>query len=81
MNWDYCEYRVGTHYLSALINDDWSGLEWDETEALECFISRVKDQWGVGHWSVSDDGEEFAMCHVSDLMATVETVQWNFRVK
>lgn len=78
--WDYCEYRIGAHFLSALINNDYTGLDDKEEDTLRFFIRQVQKQWGIGHWSVSDDGEEFAMCMVSGLMATVETVVYNFRV-
>ena len=38
MKFDYIEHTISTHYLSALINDDESGLTDDDVELLYQWI-------------------------------------------
>lgn len=79
--WDYFEYKIAKYYLSALINDDDSGLELDEVDEFETFIenayanARMKG-FTIGHWADdSDDDTNFARCEVTGLYADVTTVR------
>ena len=78
------EYNIGTHYLSALIDGDITGLADEEAAALEDFEYQAKLDapagFEFGHFSVPDaEPDEFRMCEVSGLMAQtqpVEAVYW-----
>jgi hypothetical protein len=41
--------------LSALINDDYSGLVWDDINALDTFLEHFSE---VTHWEVDTDSLE-----------------------
>lgn len=81
---DSIEYNVGTHYLSALINADLSGLADEEAAALDEFEYQVKCDTPVGfefgHFIPPEDySDDFKMCEVSGLMAQtvpVTAIYW-----
>jgi hypothetical protein len=82
MIWDSYEYKVGTHYLSALINGDASGLSDAESAALDAFeheAHRVATDAGftVGHWAIdsNDDDTNFARCEVSGMASDVRELK------
>jgi len=64
---DTTDYIICTHYASALINDDWSGLEDHEAAELRAFIDRQPG----GYFTIPDIGADgfFARDEVSGLMA------------
>ena len=77
-------FTVASHYLSALINFDYSGLETAEMQMVEDFYndihSQTPDGFEWGHLSVSDDHPEFDTCEICDLLAdcvTVTAIYWN----
>jgi len=59
---DEYEYRIPARYLSALINEDYSGLlDFDET-CLNKFLDRVSAEVGEGKygmWVLPDDCDPF----------------------
>lgn len=79
--WDHFEYKIAKYYLPALINDDVSGMDEPEIDALTTFelsayLTAVDDGFTVGHWDAdSDDDTNFARCDVSNLYADVTTVR------
>jgi hypothetical protein len=69
MKFDYYTFNIGSHYLSAIINGDYSGLsDQDETD-----LNRFMDTLPVknGHFDLIDyDGETFfSECDVSGLFS------------
>lgn len=64
-------YIIGKHFLPALINGDYTGMEDHEDQALDAFLERVACK---GHWSYADEGENFTRCEVSGLYADCVTV-------
>ena len=71
---DSIKYNVGTHYLSALINADLSGLADEEAAALDEFADQVRHDaptgFEFGHFSPPDGyADDFKMCEVCGLMA------------
>lgn len=76
MRFDYYEFTIADHYLSALINGDHSGLSESEectfTDWLESTDRRIT------HWDVTDDSENFTRCDVSGLSAQCATVRAYF---
>lgn len=76
-------YNVGTHYLSALINGDYSGLADEEAAALDEFAEQVQhdapEGFEFGHFSAPDCDPEFKTCEVSGLMADtlpLDAIYW-----
>lgn len=81
---DTIEYNIGTHYLSALINCDLSGLSDEEAAALEDFEHQARHDapagFEFGHFSCStEEPDEFKLCEISGLMAQtipVAAIYW-----
>ena len=81
---DTIEYNIGTHYLSALINGDLSGLADEEAAALEDFEFQARCDapagFQFGHFSCPNgEPDDFKMCEVSGLMAQtipVAAIYW-----
>jgi len=61
---NYYEYDIGVHFLSAMINNDYSGLEDDEEKQLNDFLDGLPVKNGV--WDCADD-VDFVRCEVSGL--------------
>ena len=60
-------YDVAEHYLSAFINDDFSGLEPDEVALVEQFIEKEQLQ---GHSFDFEAGDSyFYTCEICNLKA------------
>lgn len=77
MRFDEYEYRIGTHFLSALINADLSGLTDEEEAELDAFERRAHEEHGTGgSWIVpgDDSDTDFGTCDVSDMASDTRTV-------
>ena len=79
MKLDHYDYLIATHYLSAIINDDYTGLEDDEEANLRAFL-QDNEQRG-GHWSCEDDCPEFCTDEVSGLKAECVLVKQFFPMR
>ena len=81
MKWDYYNYKIAEHFISALINGDMSGLEDDEQTQFERWEEQARanahgEGWTSGHWTdVADSGEDWGRCDVSGLFAMRCTVR------
>ena len=73
---DYCDFNISGHFLSALINDDYSGLTDEEAMQLDQFV----DQWQhlSGTFDVLPTGTDFKMCEVCNLHAETHDVRLYF---
>lgn len=64
------EHTVCQHYMSALINGDWSGLDEDEAELLREFVEgaveSARDQ-GAASWTWTYDSDEEASFQTDDV--------------
>jgi hypothetical protein len=78
MQFDHYEYRISSHYLSALINGDESGLS--DTEAQEFNEWLESTDRRISHWDVTDHGDNFTRCEVTGLHADCATVRGYFSV-
>lgn len=67
MKFDYYTYEIGSHYASAIINGDYSGLNKQEQAELDQFLDTLPVQ--NGHFDlVNYDGEGFfSRCDVCGL--------------
>ena len=81
LQWDHYEYKIAEHYLSALINCDYSGMEDSEEFEFDAWrdtaAQNARDNgFTVGHWAdVEDSGDDWGVCAVSGLFAMRCTVR------
>ncbi len=81
MQWDHYDYRIGEHYLSALINGDESGMSDAESAKFDAWIETAQSNatesgFTVGHWcDVENSGEDWGRCEVSGLFDMRVTVR------
>jgi hypothetical protein len=65
MNFDYYTFNIGSHFLSAIINGDYSGLSDQEETALNRFMDNLPVK--NGHFDLVEDEGNFSQCEVSGL--------------
>ena len=67
MVYDYYQYEISTHFASAIINGDYSGLRDNEIKELDLFMENLPVD--NGHFDLVDyDGEGFfSRCEISGL--------------
>jgi len=73
---DYYEHRICGHYVSALINGDYSGLGSAEIRDFDNWFNTVHIVGSV--YDVHSDESEFALCEVSELHGEVEVIRQYF---
>lgn len=74
------EYDVCTHYLSAIINGDYSGLEDNDEKDLNEFLDRLPK--GATIDIQADSHNEFTRDEVTGLHADCETIEiWDWVAK
>lgn len=66
-------YTVSSHFLSAIVNDDYSGLTNEESKQLIKFLSTLP---GQGHWSIEETEGYFGNCEVTNLKSNVVDLEW-----
>jgi hypothetical protein len=73
MEFDKHTYNVAQHYLSAIIDGDYSGLSDGEESHLEAFLALTTKQLPGGvvhHWVCENISDTcFSMCDVSGFYA------------
>lgn len=75
---DYVEYTIAAHFLSAIINQDRTGLDDDEEQALNEFLSSLFSADGC--WEIADNDFEthFARCDILDMHVDCVNVNFHF---
>jgi len=73
---DSIEYHISAHYLSALINGDYSGLTDKEEFQLEEFEYQVQCDaptgFEFGHFDVpADYVEHFGLCEICEMQSQI----------
>jgi hypothetical protein len=76
-------FKMSTHFVSALINGDESGLTDEDCAQLRAFEQSLPRHYHykapkVGIWDVTDHGDDFALCEVCDLHADCATLTLTF---
>ena len=74
---NHYEYTISEHFLSAVINNDYSGLDDSEHELLEQWLD--DNSIRSGHWSVENEERDFAKCEIINLMSNCVTIRQYFR--
>jgi len=76
MKFDYYAFFVSEHYLSALINGDYSGLSDQEEAELNAWIDSLPVS---GHFDVISEESDFKQCDISELHADCYEVRLYFQ--
>ena len=82
MKFDYYTFNMGAHFLSAIINGDYSGLsDQDETD-LNRFMDNLPDEFQLrgGHFDLVEDEGNFSRCEVCGLYADCVEVRLYFPI-
>jgi len=81
MDFDYYKYRISAHFGSALINDDWTGLNEADTTALCDFLESVIKL--KGHFDLVDWESEgfFGVCDITGLYSDCMDVRFYFPIE
>ena len=80
MKLDYFEYRIASHYLSALVNGDHSGLDDSEEVLFTEWLDAVNLKEN-GTWHIHECEEvNFTQCEVSGLDADCAIVRQYFPI-
>lgn len=74
---DYYEETIAAHWLSAMINDDYTGLSEPEAAELDAFMLTFAALPNLTI-STADDESQFAVDAVSRLHADCYTVRFYF---
>jgi len=75
---DYFEYRISKHFLPAIINDDYSGLNDEEINLLNRFLSEANNLDNAT-WDIDSDSEShFIDCDITGLFSDCYDVKLHF---
>jgi hypothetical protein len=81
-SWREKTYEIGSHFLPALVNGDYSGLYTAEKGVLDDWIKDEIDSIGNiknFNWSADDDyREKFGTCEIVGLKGLVKEVTLNY---
>jgi hypothetical protein len=84
---DTITFTIGQHFLSALINGDWTGLDEGDAAQFESWFETASDDytgsdgnvWAFAHAAYVDGSDnEFGLCEVTGLRGAVSDVQFVF---
>lgn len=79
--WDSFDYKVAGHFLSPLINGDYSGLDVQDVLDFDAWEEQAqahaKEQgFTVGHWSCeNEESDDWGICDVTGLHAMRQCVK------
>ncbi len=77
MNIKTVTYNISDHYLSALINNDFSGLEEDDVKILNEFIDRGLAEYPMFYTLYPNDTEtNFSRCDICNLYSNCIEVEF-----
>jgi len=73
---DMLEFFIGSRFLSALVNGDYTGISGAESKALDAWVKEQTEEFKQGHWSVTDYMDEFGVCAVTGQRGNVTKVNF-----
>ena len=80
MKFDYYEYKLSEHWLPALINGDYSGLDDSEENTLDAWLADLPINFPIWE-TVPDSGHDFRICDISGLFSECCTVKAYFETE
>lgn len=76
---DYYEFSISAHFVSAIINDNYSGLSEEECELLTDFLNMAEISNHSGTWYLEPDFDEnFQICEITELFSNCVTAKYYF---
>jgi hypothetical protein len=77
---DYFEYSIADHFLSAIVNNDYSGLEDSEEKQLKAFLDYVYSNTAIVNsaWDWEENDTDYTRCEVCNLYANCALVKLRF---
>jgi len=72
---DYYKYSISQHFISAIANDDRTGLDDDEEQALNEFLASLPTAEGT--WDFEDDAS-FTWCDIIDMYSECVCAKLHF---
>jgi len=78
MIFDYYTYHLAGHYLPALINGDYSGMDDQESEQLDRWTDSLPVR---GHFDVISEESDFRLCDICELHADCYEVRLYFQTQ
>lgn len=78
------KYQISTHFLSAIFNDDYTGLEDKEVKHLKQWLKQQADTLPANHfhhWADLDSGYDFARCEITGMLSNVADVALVYSLK
>jgi hypothetical protein len=78
MKFDYYTFNMGSHFLSAIINGDYSGLSDQEETALNRFMDNLPVK--NGHFDLVESEGNFSECEVGGLFDDCVEVRLYFPI-
>ena len=79
MKFDYYEYNISGHWISAIINNDYTGLEEHEEKQLNQFMDTLPQV--DGHWDINDDNPSYKIDDISGLYSDTYSAKLLFEVQ
>lgn len=79
---DFIDYNIGEHFLSAIINNDYSGLDDSEEAQLRAFLDSVYSNPAIVNsaWDWAENDLDYTRCDVCDMHANCMKVKLWFHV-
>ena len=74
---DYYEFNIAEQFLSAIINDDYSGLNEEEENLLNRFLSE-ENHLENATWEIVEGEPRFIDCDVTGLFSNCHEVRLHF---
>jgi hypothetical protein len=74
---DYYEFNISGHFFPAIINGDYSGLNDEEENLLNRFLS-IQNTLENSSWDLPEEESRFIDCEVTGLFSDCYTVKLHF---
>jgi hypothetical protein len=72
-------FNIASHYASAIVNNDYTGLDDNEEKELNGFLDHLQRQYGNAYLIWNGAESDYNRCDVSNLMG--DCLQFNLEVK
>jgi len=59
MNFEIDTYKIPAFALSALVNNDYSGIMDDDEAFVDNLCEWLDGEYGAGNWHIGDVGEQY----------------------
>ena len=74
---DYYDYTIGQHFLTAIINDDYTGLDDEEHALLNSWLE--DNEMRASHWTTDGESSDLSRCEITGMLSNCITTRQYFR--